>query len=396
VIFNTWSFALFACVTLGFYWSVVPQRRKPAFLVAAGVLFYAASVPAYLLLVGALAGLTYALGRAMLRAGSEAQRSRLLTFGIVTIVAALAYFKYAGFLTATVNAIARYDLVPAPHVVVPLAISFFTFEFVHVLVDVRAGRIVRLDALEFAAFATFFPTLVAGPIKRYQSFAPQLRAIEAPAPQTAALDAYRILLGLAKKTVIADSMHAFTGPLLGPGDPYGRIDYWVAILAYAIEIYADFSAYSDIAIGCSGLLGLRVPENFAHPYRARNIADFWRTWHVSLSTWIRDYVFVPLGGSRGAPLVTALNLIVAMALAGLWHGAAWTFVVWGLWHGAGLAVHRAWVRGVVPRVAFLRDGSLAVRALSTASTFAFVAAGWVFFAAPSLGDALAVFRHLFA
>jgi alginate O-acetyltransferase complex protein AlgI len=167
------------------------------------------------------------------------------------------------------------------------------------------------------------------------------------------------------------------------------------MLAYTAKIYFDFTGYSDIAIGVSGLLGLRIPENFDRPYWSTNISVFWRRWHMSLSTWIRDYIFIPLGGSRRPPLITMLNLLVAMALAGLWHGAAWTFVIWGLWQGLGLTVHRIWSLVVVPRVGVLAHPGVAVTALSTILTFAFVVVGWVFFAAASLGDAITVIRSAF-
>ncbi len=396
MIFNTWAFAVFALVAFGLYWSVVPQRLKPAYLVVAGCAFYAYAVPAYLALILVLGAATFAIARRMQRASRERDRNGLLALGVVSIAAVLVFFKYTKFFASIVDEVARRHIVPVPNVVVPLAISFFTFEFVHVLVDVYFRKIDDLDPLDFAVFTLFFPTLVAGPIKRYQSFAPQVRAIAAPPAQSFALDLYRVVLGVAKKTIVADSMSAFTGPIAHPGDPYGRLDYWVAALAYTVKIYFDFSGYSDIAIGLAGMLGLRIPENFERPYRARNISEFWRRWHMSLSSWIRDYVFIPLGGSRGSALFTTLNLFLAMALAGLWHGAAWTFVLWGLWHGAGLATHRVWGLLVVPRIAWLRGGSALVRGASVASTFAFVVAGWILFAAPSLGNAATVFVHLFA
>jgi alginate O-acetyltransferase complex protein AlgI len=395
VIFNTWTFGVFAVVALGLYWFAIPRRAKPIYLVIAGCAFYAHAVPAYLALIAVMGGATFFIARAMQRAEREAERRRLMLAGVLSIVAILVFFKYTKFFASIVDDVARRHIVPLPNVVVPLAISFFTFEFVHVLVDVYHRKTDDLDPLDFAVFTMFFPTLVAGPIKRYQSFAPQVRAIEVPAYPELALNLYRVILGLTKKTIIADSMNAFTGPIANPGAPYGRADYWVAVLAYAVKIYFDFSGYSDIAIGLAGMLGLRIPENFAMPYRSVNISEFWRTWHMSLSSWIRDYVFIPLGGSRRGPLLTTINLFLAMALAGLWHGAAWTFVVWGLWHGAGLAIHRIWGRVVVPRVAWLRGGTRVVRYASVATTFAFVASGWILFAAPSLGNAAFVFTHLF-
>ena len=393
MIFNTWTFGIFASVTLSIYWLVIPQRWKPQYVVVTGCIFYAWAVPAYLLLILALGLVTFGSGRAMLRTHDRRARKRWAFAGIALITLTLGFFKYSKFFALTVDQITRSHIVPVPQIVVPLAISFFTFEFVHVLVDVYLGKIVELDALDFAVFTMFFPTLVAGPIKRYQSFAPQVRAIETPSGDDFALNIYRVVLGVAKKTILADSMSVLTAPLSDPtAFPYGRLDYWVAMLAYTVKIYFDFSGYSDIAIGVAGLLGVRIPENFDRPYWAENISTFWRRWHMSLSTWIRDYIFIPLGGSRGNPVSTALNLFVAMALAGLWHGAAWTFVVWGLWHGAGLAVHRAWSLAVVPKVAFLRSGGAAIHAVSVVSTFAFVVLGWVLFAASSFASAAGVLR----
>jgi alginate O-acetyltransferase complex protein AlgI len=393
VIFTTWIFAAFALVAIALYWSVVPQRLRSPYLALTGALFYAYAVPAYLALIVALAGLTYVASHAMLRV-PQSRRRPALVLGVTALVATLGYFKYAHFIAAIVAQIARHDVLPLPNIIVPLAISFFTFEFIHVLVDTYDGKIARLGLLDFVTFALFFPTLVAGPIKRFEHFAPQLHPIAMPTGRAFTGALYRIALGVAKKLVVADSMNAFTGPILRPGFPYGHVDYLVAMLGYAAKIYFDFSGYSDIAIGVAGLFGIRVPENFDRPYGARDIAEFWRRWHMSLSSWVRDYVFIPLGGSRRSALVTALNLIAAMAIVGLWHGAAWTFVIWGLWHGVGLAVHRTWLANVVPRVALLRSESLVARGLSTATTFAFVTVGWVFFAATSLTDAGLVFRGL--
>jgi len=394
LIFNTPTFALFAGVTIALYRLALPPHARPLFLIVAGCAFYAWAVPAYLLLVFALGALTYAALRALVRPDLVGPlRRALVVAAIGAILAVLFWFKYARFAAATIDAVTRGGLVPLPQIVVPLAISFFTFEFIHVLADAYTRKIVEVELVDFAVFALFFPTLVAGPIKRYRSFAPQVRA--AHLQGDTALHLYRVALGLVKKTVLADSAGVLAAPLVHPGALYGTLDAWIGCLAYAAKIYFDFSGYSDIAIGVAGLLGFAVPENFDRPYRAGNIAAFWRRWHMSLSTWIRDYIFIPLGGSRRLPVVTALNLLVAMAVAGLWHGAAWTFVLWGLWHGAGLALHRAWSRAVVPRVALLRSGNPVVAALSGMTTFAFVTLGWVLFAASSLPDALAVYRSLF-
>jgi len=388
LIFNTWTFGIFGLVTLVVYWAIVPQRWKPVFLVAVGCVFYAWSIPQYLALIAGLGLATFFAGQAMLREISPRRRRVILAGGVTLITVVLVGFKYSGFLSGTIDAMVVRTIIPVPHIVVPLAISFFTFEFVHVLVDVDQRKITRLDPLEFAVFTMFFPTLVAGPIKRYEAFAPIVRHIAVPSRDDVGLNLYRVVLGLAKKFIIADSMAPLVLPITDPGGaPYGQIDAIVAILAYTVKIYFDFTGYSDIAIGLAGLLGIAIPENFDRPYWSANIGVFWRRWHMSLSSWIRDYIFIPMGGSRGRPLSTMLNLFVAMGLAGLWHGAAWTFVAWGLWHGAGLAIHRLWSTHVVPAIALLRTPSRPIVALSTATTFAFVVVGWVLFAAPTFGAA---------
>jgi alginate O-acetyltransferase complex protein AlgI len=249
-----------------------------------------------------------------------------------------------------------------------------------------------LPLRDLALFTLFFPTMVAGPIKRYQNFAPQIDAVRAFEPLIFAAGTYRIAIGLVKKVVIADSMTPLVAPLSAPGPLYDQGDYWIGVLAYTIKIYFDFSGYSDIAIGLASLLGYDILENFDRPYRARNISQFWRRWHISLSSWIRDYLFVPLGGSR-RPGLTLVNLAVVMAIAGLWHGAAWHFVIWGLWHGFGLAVHRLWGTFVVSRVPALGRG-VGWRAASVVTTFVFVSLGWIFFASPTIPTALTVFANL--
>jgi alginate O-acetyltransferase complex protein AlgI len=395
VIFNTWSFAVFGVLTWTIYWTVIPQRYKPHYLVVAGAIFYFFSIPAYLALIAALGAITFITGRSMLRTEDPARERTLLTAGIIVIAGTLVAFKYSPFFGLTVNQIASRNIIPIPRLVVPLAISFFTFEFVHVLVDIRLRKIRTLDPLEFTAFTFFFPTLVAGPIKRYQSFVPQLRHITVPPAGDILRNMYRVVIGVFKKIVLADSFSVLAQPIVTPGAPFHRFDYWIAFFAYAGKIYFDFSGYSDIAIGVAGMLGLSIPENFERPYWSPNIAVFWRRWHISLSTWIRDYIFIPLGGSRRPPAIVLLNLFVAMALAGLWHGAAWTFVIWGTWHGAGLAVHRLWARYVVPKYALLRSHGRFVTTISIAITFIFVCLGWVLFAATSLPNAAFVYHSMF-
>jgi alginate O-acetyltransferase complex protein AlgI len=389
VIFNTWAFGLFGTMVVLLYWLAVRHKWRPYFLMLAGTVFYAWAIPVYTLLIFTLGAITYATASGLLTIPSDRRRLRITVaaVGIAASVGALAFFKYGKLFSGAFN------LHGFPAIAVPLAISFFTFEFVHFLTDVYLGKITSISPRDFALFTLFFPTMIAGPIKRYEQFTPQI-AHETFSTDLFVSATYRIALGLAKKSIIADSMTPLTMPLLQPVASANSGDYIIAILAYTAKIYFDFTGYSDIAIGVATLLGYRVPENFDRPYRAASIADFWRRWHMSLSSWIRDYLFIPLGGSRKNPLRTVANLGLVMAVAGLWHGAAWHFVVWGLWHGAGLAVHRtwSWLTQLKPNLSMER--SMLRRFGATATTFAFVALGWVLFASPTIEMAGHVYRGL--
>lgn len=398
MIFNTWVFAAFALASLALFWTV-PKRLRLTVLVGTSTVFYAYSYPPYLLLIGALAAVTYCAARAIQRYRKEGAGAAVrwwLVVGVAASVGALFYYKYAKLFVATLDTLGRghVHLTP-PDLLIPLAISFFTFEFVHFLVDVYLGKIEDFSLAQFITFTLFYPTLVAGPIKRFQNFAPQIGYTRGLSQIFIAANVYRVLLGLAKKSIVADSMTPFVQPLLTPGLPYHTGDYWVGVLAYTAKIYFDFTGYSDIAIGMAGLLGFQILENFDRPYWAENISLFWRRWHISLSSWIRDYIFIPLGGSRRGAVLTTLNLALVMALAGLWHGAAWHFVLWGLWHGVGLAVHRVWgmSRAKAQIVAACPPRLLAGGSIMT--TFAFVAVGWVLFAAPSADAIAADFAGMF-
>jgi alginate O-acetyltransferase complex protein AlgI len=299
--------------------------------------------------------------------------SRWCIFGIVQAVAILFVFKYLTFATGTWNDLARLMHLPPLTAnvrrLLPLGVSFFTFEFIHFAADSYLGKTGPVTLREYSAFILFFPSMVAGPIKRIQDFLPKLRSARFD-PALAQQGVTRILAGLAKKHVLADTFTLFSDQLATPklyAASGPQIALWV--LAYGGKIYFDFSGYSDIAIGSSYLFGLGIPENFNWPYASPNIGEFWRRWHISLSNWIRDYVYIPLGGSRLGNGRTALNLLVAFGISGLWHGAAYNFVAWGLWHGALLVVHRTW----------RTSGFTMPDALAIPATFAAVNLGWAFF-----------------
>lgn len=390
------TFGLFLLVGVPLYW-LAPARLRPPLLLGLSLGFYAAASLKHALLIVALALLVFAIGEALQRR----PRRRLLTAGILVCVAVLGVYKYSRLLVRTAQEILPLlDLYGDGAEVlaavdqrllllrVPLGISFFTFEFVHYLVDAHAGRLVpagepeprpgslRARLLKFLLFALFFPTLLAGPIKRYQQFGPPASA---PREPELAAGLVRILIGLAKKVLLADTLALAAARLQQP-ELVSTAGLWLGMYAYAGQIYLDFSGYSDLAIGTALLFGYRVPENFDWPYRATSLQDFWRRWHISLSSWIRDYLFIPLGGSRRSRLRVAVNLLAVMALCGLWHGPAWHFVAWGLWHGAGLGLSRLWRLRFPPPE---RPGPLR-RIGYRLLTFHFVCFGWVLFAAPTL------------
>jgi len=319
--------------------------------------------------------------------------------GVLQAILFLGMFKYWNFFTGLcfggTTAVNPWHWEGA---FLPLGISFFTFEFIHYAVDRYHGRTEAGSFAEYLAFILFFPTLVAGPIKRYQQF---LAVVRQPSPDWPAdwhRGVTRILVGLAKKFVVADLMTAFTGHLNAAD--IVQADRWVLpvwLLAYGVQIYFDFSAYSDIAIGSARLFGLAIPENFDWPYLRTNIAEFWKHWHMSLYRWLVDYIYIPLGGSRRALPLVYRNVLLTMLLSGLWHGAGLNFLVWGLWHGVGLFVHKVYSDRTRAHYLRLRAHPRLGRAVEVAGvlvTFHFVALGWVWFALPDIGASWDVFVRL--
>ncbi len=380
----------------------MPQRFRALELAVASYVFYAYATPAYAPLLLVLTVAVYFIGRAV---RASAHPKRVLALGIVGVVAVLAVFKYADMAVITLNFF-RHRLgippAPLPDIMVPLGISFVTFMLIHFLVEMYRKEAAAPTPVEFAAYVSFFPTITAGPIKRYPEFVDNARErTSRPRLDDLAFGFGRIIIGLAKKLVVADTIYAAAKPLYQAklADP---VLLFVAIYAYTLYIYFDFAGYSDIAIGTARLFGYRILENFNWPYVRRNLAEFWRNWHMSLTRFITEYVFIPLGGSRVGRVRTAFNTLLAMAVSGLWHGAAWHFVVWGLWHGVGLVVARWWreLDGALKRRSAGWAGFAHVRPVRWVSygfgafvTFNFVAWGWVLFALP-LHEALTVYARI--
>jgi alginate O-acetyltransferase complex protein AlgI len=364
-------FWFFAAVAVPVFWICPPAWKRYWLLAASLVFHWRFAGPAGMAPIFVLALLAWTTGLALAGGGSRA----VFVAATTAIVGSLAFYKYSGFLAANLALVAGTPVawtMPAA----PLAISFFTFEFVHYLYEIRVHRREPVrDPVDFALFTVFFPSLASGPIKRFPEFVPQLRALANPDRERVAASCARILRGLFKKICIADLAVEMI-------QVFERVpEYTPAVVAslavlQGFRIYYDFAGYTDMAIGLAGLFGLRLPENFDRPYLSTSLQDFWRRWHMSLSSWIRDYVYIPLGGNRSHRL---FNVLAAMLLCGLWHGPAWHFAAWGLWHGLGLAAE-AGVRRLRP-VWFESPGPVRTFA-RWALCYAWVSAGWLLFFYP--------------
>ncbi len=392
MLFATFQFAVFFLLVLVVY-RLLPARRRNGWLLGASLLFYFLWIPAYLLLLLADLVVNYALMRAMLRSS----RPRVpLVASICVSLGLLAFFKYAAFVVESVTPLSAAWLgvvPPVPEVLLPLGISFYTFQIVALQVDVYRGEAEPPPTLaRFALFVSFFPQLVAGPILRGREFLPQLERGGRFAADRTRRGLWLLASGLLKKVVLGDFLLApFVDPVFAePGVAPAPVQL-LAVYGFAFQIYFDFSGYTDMARGMACLLGFELPLNFREPYLSRNPAEFWRRWHMTLSRWLRDYLYVPLGGNRRGPSRTRLNLLLTMLLGGLWHGAAWGFVIWGGLHGLLLVVHRS-LGG--PRRG--EDAPLRARdAPRIALCFHAVCLLWVFFRADTPAAALAILERLF-
>jgi alginate O-acetyltransferase complex protein AlgI len=374
----------FLPVALLGYWALRPAHLRLAWLTLASYVFYAAWSWKFLPLMLASTCTDFIAGRLIARSTSAATRRAYLILALTINLGLLAIFKYAGFFADSADGfLALFGLgkpLPIVRLVLPLGISFYTFNSMSYTIDVYRGRIPPEESLlRYCTFVALFPHLIAGPIVRYEQMARQLSRLR---PRLTADMASRglffIACGFVKKLLIADSLAPDVNHLYAAHAHLGLMSAWLAALGYSLQLYFDFSGYSDIAVGLALLLGFDFPQNFDSPFKAANISDFWRRWHMSLSGWLRDYLFIPLGGSRGGTLRSARNIAIVMLLGGLWHGAAGTFVVWGAIHGvllAGHAVLRA--RGLTP----------SSRTLNRLVTFVCVVAAFVVFRSPGLRSA---------
>lgn len=405
MLFPTIDFAVFFSVVLGCSWLLPPfgTRWKLLVLVASYV-FYGWWDWRFVALIVFATASTWALGNAVASSRSASGRRRWMFTAVVLDLGILGFFKYYGFFVSSLdNALRPLHLggLPLLQVVLPVGISFFTFQAISYVVDIYRGTARPAPWLDFAVYLAFFPHVVAGPIVRATEFLPQLRraGYERRIDATRAL--FLIVGGLFKKVVLASFLATnLVDPVFEVPQAHSSLEVLVALYGYAVQIYADFSGYTDIAIGCALLLGIRFPDNFDSPYSALSLQDFWRRWHMTLSRWLRDYLYIPLGGSRGPRWRTYRNLMTTFVLGGLWHGAAWTFVVWGAIHGVGLSIERElreWAarRRRLALVAGRRPVTLpGGRVLRRLITFHVVCLAWLFFRADSVSAALSLLGRL--
>ncbi len=387
MLFNSFNFLIFFPVVATLYF-VLPHRYRWALLLVASIVFYAAFIPYYVLVMFALIIIDYCAGLGIERIAPQHKKSFLL-LSIFSTVAALVVFKYFNFFNANFAAIAEligwnYSI-PMLALALPIGLSFHTFQSLSYVIEVYRGtvRAERHFGI-YALYVMFFPQLVAGPIERPQHMLHQFHEAHVFDGRRAIEGLKRMAWGMFKKIVVADRLALFVDAVYAHPGNYGGLHLIIATIFFAFQIYCDFSGYADIAIGSANVMGFRLMENFRAPYLAISVADFWRRWHISLSSWFRDYVYIPLGGNRVLRARWCLNVLVVFLLSGLWHGASWNFVIWGALHGIFIVL------------SFFAPFSWIPHGAALLWTFALTTFSWIFFRAPDLSSALYIVTHLFS
>ena len=392
MLFNSYEFIfIFLPITFIIYFFLLSKRLivgAKGFLVASSLFFYSWWNIAYLPLILGSMLFNYIVGNSLNGNNTKLKinKKSLLTFGIISNIALLAYFKYADFFIENANYLSSSNI-PTLDLALPLAISFFTFQQIAYLVDSYRKETDEYDFLNYALFVTFFPQLIAGPIVHHKEMMPQFasRWNLVKNYKNIALGLFIFSIGLFKKVVIADTLAIWATNGFDKAEVLTLIEAWVTSLSYTFQLYFDFSGYTDMAIGIALLFNIKLPINFNSPYKAKDIQDFWRRWHITLSRFLRDYIYIPLGGNRQGSFRTYSNLMATFILGGLWHGAGWTFIFWGFLHGFALVIHRAW-----KSFGFTMNSILA-----WFITFNFINISWIFFRAKEWDDAIKVLSGMF-
>lgn len=393
MVFNSLEYAVFLPAVLGLYWLVRRRTPQNVLILVASYAFYGAWDARFLLLMMLSTVVDYTVGIWLQRTEDQRVRRRIFSLSLAVNLGILGFFKYFNFFVdSAAGLLTSVGLQPNPptlRILLPIGISFYTFHGISYTFDVYRRQIAPThNLLDFACFIAFFPQLVAGPIGRARIQLPQFQRDRTPPDADGIRSAlFLILLGLFKKVAVADALAPYVNQAFRDPASTGALTLIIGVYAFALQIYGDFSGYTDIARGSARLLGIDLIRNFEQPYLSRSVTEFWRRWHISLSTWLRDYLYIPLGGNRGSRPAVYRNLMITMLLGGLWHGASWTFVLWGGLHGLYLVAHRALARrgDREPEQPWgIRD------LLPTLATFHLVCFAWIFFRSPSLGAAASV------
>ena len=366
------------------------RLQMVVYVVAFSLYFYYKSSAWFFMLLIITSVLDWCLSRIMSDTRKLWKRRLCLWLSIGMSLSILGFFKYANFFLWNWNQMVEGNFQPLD-IILPVGISFYTFQSISYIVDVYKGRVSPTETwIEYLFFLSYFPALVAGPIVRADYFLPQIRNRDHASRQEMAAGLWLIILGLVKKAVVADYIAQYNDLIFASPTGYSGLESLMGVVGYVVQIYCDFSGYSDMAIGISAIMGFKLTQNFNFPYKSRNLTDFWRRWHISLSTWLRDYVYIPLGGNRRGTLRTYVNNFLTMLVGGLWHGAAWKFVIWGGMHGVGLIVHKA-LRPWLDRI----PDTWPVKAASWTLTMTYVSFLFIFFRAASFEDAWLIIRNIF-
>jgi alginate O-acetyltransferase complex protein AlgI len=399
MLFPTVDFAIFFCLVFLGHWLLNPRPMPwKLFMIAASYVFYAWWDVHFVWLLAGVSTIAQLAGIAVARQDDERRRRWAMGIGIAATLAPLAYFKYYGFfslnLTRAMESAGVHVGLPLVNLILPVGLSFFSFMAVSYVVDIYRRQFEVASWVDLFLYLSFFPHLVAGPIVRPDELIPQLDVRRDPRHIDVAGAGYLIFGGLFKKVVISSFLAtAIVDPVFADPSRVNAIEAIVGVWAYAIVIYSDFSGYTDIAIGVAKLLGFQFPVNFDRPYSARSLQDFWRRWHITLSRWLRDYLYIPLGGSKRGEMRTYVNIMITMVLGGFWHGAAWTMIIWGAYHGVGQCIG-AWRRGRATRAGADPNETPGRIWLQRVITFNLVCVGWVFFRADSVATAISLLGRM--
>ena len=401
MLFNSLKFAAFFPAVTFAYW-VLPHRLRNLMLLAASYLFYMCWNPKYALLMLFSTAITWAAGLAVSRSTTKTRKKWAVGLSLTANLAVLALFKYASFVIENINAIRQSMGLGAVgtgfSLLLPVGISFYIFQAIGYTIDVYRGDVqAERSFCTYALFVSFFPQLVAGPIERSANMLPQFKTKHRFSYDEAKAGLVQMLWGYVQKLLLADRLAILVDAVYAQPEQFGTVPMVLAVVFFALQLYCDFSSYSDIAIGAARVMGFSLMRNFNSPYLSRSIGEFWDSWHISLSTWFQDYLYIPLGGSRRGTVRTCVNLMIVFLVSGLWHGAAWTFVVWGAAHGLYTVAARLsrGPRAQLCEALHIRRESALHQSLCALLTFTFTSLAFVVFRAETLGKAAAIFRGLF-